>query len=165
MVMARIGSWVHAYTRSAGVWIHRRHRFRPTTSGGQQFSVPEPIFEANIPAAPGLFAVQVPRPWWLAGGLQPIHFGASFDLHRELMVDGHDDFVAWLAHHRSTSGLYLSICVMDGPDHGARIRESARLRRQYMPRHTHSVDEFLQGHIDQRETTLAQAMDGEFETQ
>lgn len=125
------------------------------TYGAFEFTAPEPMFEATVPALPGLFAIQVQRPWWRAGGMQPIQFGASDNLHEHLLVEGHDDFVAWLSHHRCGSGLYISVCVLQDVDHAQRHGHSAHLHRRYLPRHTHSVEDHLQGHVvhGQRKST------------
>ncbi len=161
MVLSRIGTWMHVRTRDAGSWIFRRRRFRPPTLGGLQFSVPEPMFAGTVPAAPGVFAIQVPGSWWRAGRLQPLHFGASMNLYSDLMVVGPDDFVAWLVDQRSGGGLYVSYCVMHGADPEIRLRECTRLRRRYLPDQTHSVDEFLHGQADDPAPGPVQDLKGE----
>jgi len=124
---------------------HRRHR--PVGYGGRQFSAPQLLSEAILPHGPGVYAIQV-RHWW--SGMKPIHFGASHNLHEELMVDGHEGFVDWLSHPGAKRGIFVSFHVMDELDHDGRHREGARLTRHYFPRRTHSVEEHLAGHTIHR---------------
>jgi hypothetical protein len=118
-------------------------RHRPVRYGGREFTAPQLLSEAMLPTAPGLYAIQV-RNWW--GKVEPLHFGASRNLHEELMVDGHVGFVQWLGHPRSMHGLWVSYLTVAEPDHATHRREGTRLNRHYFPRRTHSADEHLAGH-------------------
>ena len=129
--------------RAARFLFPYRRRHRPVRYGGREFSVPQLMTEALLPPAPGLYAIQV-RHWW--SGLTPIEFGASRNLHEEMMIEGHTGFVQWLMHRGSKRGVYVSFQTMSDLDHDARHREGMRLNRHYFPHRTHSVDEHLAGH-------------------
>ena len=66
----------------------------------------------------------------------------------------------WRISGRET-GVFLSYRVMHGLDPEMRLRECTRLRRQYLPGHTHSVDEFLQGQVVHHAPEPLQDMIGE----
>jgi len=111
--------------------------------GGREFSVPQLLSEAILPRAPGCYAIQV-RNWW--GEMEPVHFGASHNLHEELMVDGSVGFVQWLAVDGSHRGVYVSYVPDAEDDHDKRHLEGVRLNRHYFPHRTHSEEEHLAHH-------------------
>ena len=118
-------------------------RERPLRYGGRDFSAPKLMTEALLPRHAGIYAIQV-RSWWM--GMQPIEFGATHNLHEEMMVEGHVGFLHWLTDPRSRRGLYVSFNTVPDLDHESRHRERDRLNRHYFPRRTHSVDEHLANH-------------------
>jgi hypothetical protein len=129
--------------RAVTLLFPRRRRHRPIRYGAWEFSVPQLMTEAMLPREPGLYAIQV-RHWW--SGIKPIEFGASRNLHEEVMVEGHAGFVQWLMDRGSKRGVYVSFQTLPDIDHDARHREGMRLNRHYFPHRTHSVDEHLAGH-------------------
>ena len=129
-------------TRAATFLFTHQPRHRLPRFGGREFSVPKLMMEAMLPALPGLYVIQV-RHWW--DGLQPIHFGASRNLHEEMM-EGHAGFMHWLTDPRSRFGLYVSYATAPELDHDSRHHEGLRLNRHYFPRREHSVDEHLASH-------------------
>ena len=141
------GWWVHMAARARELLFARHRRHRPVQFGGHEFSPPQPLSEAQLPRSPAIYAIQV-HGWW--SGLKPIHFGASENLHEELMVEGHEGFVHWLTHRGAKRGLFVSFHAAEQLDHGARHRESARLFRHYLPWRTHSLDEHLELHRPRR---------------
>ena len=111
-----------------------------------------------MPQAPGLYAIQV-RHWW--SGMKPIHFGASDNLHEELMVQGPEGFVHWLMHRGARHGLFVSFHTSAELAHGdTRHRERTRLLREYFPRRAHSMDEHMATHRIHRTPHRGHRMSG-----
>jgi hypothetical protein len=132
--------------RFAQMVMSRRPRHRPERSmhyGGCEFSVPQLLSEAILPSAPGCYAIQV-RNW--RGEMEPVHFGASHNLHEELLVDGPVGFVHWLSLDGSHRGVFVSYVRDEEDDHDKRHLEGMRLNRHYFPERTHSADEHLAHH-------------------
>jgi hypothetical protein len=140
------GLFQRMVARMTDVLLHRR-RHRPVRYGGREFSAPQGMSEAILPAEAGLYAIQV-RDWW--SGMAPIYFGASGNLHEELMIDGHEGFMDWVMHRGARRGLFVSFDVADDLDHEGRRHEGIRLNRHYFPRRLHSLDEHLAHHRIQR---------------
>jgi hypothetical protein len=140
------GGWFshmsHMFKRARMV-LARRRRHRPVDYGGRTFSPPQLLTEARLPHGSGVYAIQV-RHWW--SGMTPIHFGASSNLHEELMVEGHEGFVHWLNHRGAKRGLWISFDATDELDHDARHHEGSRLFRHYFPERTHTLEEHLDTH-------------------
>jgi hypothetical protein len=137
----------NALKRFAGrvaAWVspHRR-KHRPQKFSGREFGAPQLITEAVLPAAPGIYAIQM-RNWW--GSLKPVHFGASDNLYEELLVDGHEGFMHWLTQYGSRRGIYVSFVADADADHHRRHHEGTQLNRHYFPHRTHSLDEHLERH-------------------
>lgn len=129
--------------RAAQFLLPYRRRHRPVRYGGREFSEPQLMTEALLPRTPALYAIHVQH-WW--SGLTPIHFGASHNLHEEMMVEGHEGFVHWLMHRGSRRGVYISFHALREIDHDTRHHAGMQLDRHYFPKRTHSVDEHLAGH-------------------
>lgn len=135
--------WVsHMVMRAKEVWFTRRRRHRPVHYGGREFSTPQLLSDATLPRAPGVYAIQV-KHWW--SGLKPIHFGASENLHEELMEEGTEGFVSWLTHRGAKRGLWISFRTEEH-DRETPHREGAHLFRHFFPKRSHSLDEHLQTH-------------------
>jgi len=100
--------------------------------GGWRFTAPVSMLEANVPAKPGLFVIQVRKRFWVRREFEPIDFGQSANMYRRLMVDGDDCFVRWLMHPRAKSGLYVSLMVADFMGAAARKFLQWRLIEQYL---------------------------------
>ena len=153
------GGWFsHWVMRTKDFLLLRRSRHRPVRYGGREFSAPQAWSEASMPRAPGLYAIQV-RHWW--SGMEPIHFGASDNLHEELMVHGPEGFVQWLMHRGAEHGLFVSFHTSEDLAHGdARHREGTRLLREYFPRRVHSMDEHMAKHRIHRTPHRGRRMNG-----
>lgn len=138
-----MGGLHHIVRRFADFVLRRSRRVRPMRYGGRDFTKPQLISEAVLPPDPGLYAIHVPS--WL-GTMKVLHFGASHNLHEELMIDGHVGFMHWLGRPEARRGVWVSYHVDPGLDHVGRHEEGARLNRHYFPHRTHSVDEHLANH-------------------
>jgi len=111
-----------------------KQRTKPATVdyGGWRFTAPVSLLEAQVPAKPGLFVIQVRARFWARRKFAPIDFGQSANLYRRLMVDGDDCFVHWLMHPRARTGLYVSLMVADSMGAAARKFLQWKLIEQYL---------------------------------
>jgi hypothetical protein len=138
-----IDAFRHAMTRLADFVLRRPRRLRPASYGGRHFTAPQLLSQACLPPDPGLYAIQVRN---LLGELKVLHFGASDNLHEELMVDGHVGFMHWLGHRQAGRGVWISYHVADDLDPHRRHQEGERLNRHYFPERTHTLDEHVAHH-------------------
>jgi hypothetical protein len=129
--------------RAADLLFRRSRRIRPMSYGGRAFSTPQLMGQAVLPPDPGLYAIHV-RSW--LGEMKLLHFGASQNLHEELMVEGPEGFLHWLGHRAAGRGVWVSYHLAHELDHDTRHHEGARLNRHYFPQRTHSLDEHLARH-------------------
>jgi hypothetical protein len=137
------GAFERVVTRLGEFVFGHRRRHRPVRYGGRTFSAPQMMTEAILPREPGIYAIQLCNFW---GRMNPVHFGASHDLHEELAVDGPMGFVHWLTLGGAKRGIFVSYVAEPDLDHHARHQEGARLNRHCFPGRTHSVDEHLAHH-------------------
>ena len=130
-------------TRATTFLFTYQRRHRPLRYGERDFSEPKPMTDVMLPRYPGIYAIHV-RSWWK--GFEPIHFGATQNLHEEITGQHHVGFLQWLMDPRSKHGLWVSFSTAPDLDPDTRHREGARLNRHYFPQRTHSVDEHLSTH-------------------
>jgi hypothetical protein len=115
----------------------------PIRYGDFDFSAPRLIFKGPVPATPGLFVIHVRNRRWFAPEYEPIEFGESANLYRQLLVDGSDEVIRWLTHPKAKRGLFVSVCPTTAMDKLAREFAASRLLARYRPDMTRSVEEFL----------------------
>jgi hypothetical protein len=119
-------------------------RKRPTIKYGEwEFSAPRLMFKGPVPAKPGLFAIHVCVRRWFERRYEPIHFGESANLYRQLLIDGGGEFVRWLMHPEAVNGLFVSLCPTTAMDKSARVFAANRLLARYRPDLLRSAEELL----------------------
>ena len=115
----------------------------PIRYGDWEFSAPRLMFKASVPATAGLYVIQVRVRRWFAWHYEPIHFGESANLYRQLLVDGGGEFVRWLMHPQAGNGLFVSLCPTTAMQQSAREFAVNRLLARYRPDLTRSPEQLM----------------------
>ncbi len=101
--------------------------------GGYRFSPPSELNEWEPSAAPGIYAILVPDPFWRTQPFLVIYFGETADLSTCNLGRRHEKYWSWLQLGGPETDLRVATYAMPDSSVLARKAIQARLITQYQP--------------------------------